>query len=346
LIDPDRVEILYNDGPNRNGEIIRNGIQFDKDGKPTFYYVLKYHPLEARLPQVRIPVPAEEMIHIFMRQRTGRIRGVPLTASVLTSAARLKDIFDATLIALVAQTSHYGILETTQGTVSDATALPGTAAPSNNNTNVDEMDMYAKAYPGVKLGSLAVTPYGTKLSGFAPTVPNATFDPLVKNSEKTMAAGLNMGYTTFAAASSDANYSSIRAEVIPERDWYRLITNLLIEKFYRPVYEMWLAQALKTGALKLSNSDPEKYNSAEFRGRNWFWVDPENELNALATEVALGTNSRTNICAQRGLNFREIMGQLYEEKKLADEYGINITPPQKLPAQEISKPPVPGPVKQ
>ena len=62
-----------------------------------------------------------------------------------------------------------------------------------------------------------------------------------------------------------------------------------------------------------------------FQPRGYPWVDPEADLRAAETEIRLGLKSRTTICTERGQDFREVLQELAEEQKLADELGVDIS---------------------
>lgn len=67
------------------GNMVRNGIEFNKLGQREAYYLFREHPGEKLLVSngESVRIPASEMLHIYKPLRPGQIRGEPWLSRVL-----------------------------------------------------------------------------------------------------------------------------------------------------------------------------------------------------------------------------------------------------------------------
>ena len=85
---------LIDEGKNGkadNGNAIRMGVEIDEFHKPVAYYVLTSHPNDSlnfatKANRKHIRVPAREMLHLFIPQRTHQSRGEPFMAPAIASS--------------------------------------------------------------------------------------------------------------------------------------------------------------------------------------------------------------------------------------------------------------------
>jgi len=80
IIEADHLDTLHNENL-QNGNTIRLGIEKNAWGKPIAYWLWSKHPGEASTTinqtQKRIRIPAEEIIHMYLKERPTQSRGVP-----------------------------------------------------------------------------------------------------------------------------------------------------------------------------------------------------------------------------------------------------------------------------
>jgi capsid protein len=133
-----------------------------------------------------------------------------------------------------------------------------------------------------------------------------------------------MAYTTLTGDLEAVNYSSIRAGLLSERDWFRTLQRFLGVHVHRVLYREWLQMALLTGALRLDSRISSNYYAVEWRPRGWKWVDPVNDLTAAALAISLGLDSRQRLAAEQGRDFEEIVAEIKHELEIADAMGVNV----------------------
>ena len=67
-----------------------------------------------------------------------------------------------------------------------------------------------------------------------------------------------------------------------------------------------------------------KFENPKWQPRGWEWVDPVKDANANQAELNLGTKTRADILAQKGMDIEEVFNQLKAEEQLAESIGISI----------------------
>jgi capsid protein len=118
------------------------------------------------------------------------------------------------------------------------------------------------------------------------------------------------------------NFSSIRSGVLEEREHWRILQKWISEQLHRPVYQAWLAQALRTQALKLPEKKFKKFTKVNWQPRGWAWVDPLKDQQANQLMVQMGTGTLTAVCAAQGLNFIDVCAERQAELAILEQYGL------------------------
>src|SRR5690606_37394344 len=108
------------------------------------------------------------------------------------------------------------------------------------------------------------------------------------------------------------------------RDRYRSIQTWLAQHLHRRVYKSWLPSALISGNVRVDSRLASDFQQVTWKPRGWKSVDPKAEVQALEAEIALGVNSRTRACADRGSDYEEVIDELAEEAKYAKRAGVSI----------------------
>jgi lambda family phage portal protein len=166
---------------------------------------------------------------------------------------------------------------------------------------------------------------GQEMQQFTPTHPSMAFKDFTSTILRGQARGLNVSYLTLTGDLSAANYSSMRAGLLPERDHWRKLQKWLAIHCHRRVYRAWLPMALLT-ELDLDTRSAGDYRRVEWKPRGWKWVDPANDLDALEKEIMLGINSRQRACGERGVDFEDVVDELEYEQEYADEASVDVSP--------------------
>lgn len=309
LLEPDHLDEELNKTLG-NGNKIRMGIEFNKWNRPVAYYILANHPGDYiygnTIQRQYERIPANEIIHLFVRERISQSRGVPWMHSAMTRLNMLGAYEEAALVAARAGACKMGFLKT----------------PTGEEYIGDDKDDSGNVISETEPGLIEQLPAGWEFSAFDPKYPDANYMPFMKIMLRGIASGLLVAYNSLASDLEGVNYSSIRAGVIEERDSWRIIQRWFIEHFCDDIFSEWLDMALLTQAIPLPVEKYEKFDAAKWHARGWAWVDPLKDEEANRLAVNNGFNTRSAILAEQGLDLEEVFEQLAEEKELQDKLGL------------------------
>lgn len=287
VIDPQRCPIDFKEEGLAGGAFIRQGIEFNRYGRPVAYYFdsqsgsADYYRCSG---QSFTRVPADEILHGFIEDMTGQRRGVPWMSSCLTRLRHLNRMEDAALINARASANKSGFVTFAEGT-----------GPS-----VDDSDeFYVKTEPG----EMTVLPEGAAVETLDMQYPNGEFAVFVKQMLRGAASGMNVNYNTLANDLEGVNFSSIRQGTLDEREHWKEVQEWFIENLHEPVFEAWLKRALLSGKIKakgkpLPAGQIDRFSMVAWQPRRWAWIDP-------SADATAAEKSKNNMLTSPGRIIRE-----------------------------------------
>lgn len=315
LLDADLLEVDYEVKAKPGQNAIRSSIEVDAYDRPVAYHVLTRHPSDTSAalagPKARTRIPAGEMLHLFLPNRMGQVRGEPWLTPVIIWLQMLYGYAEAELVAARTAAAKMGFI--TQG--EDAMGADPDAVPQTMEAAAGVIDRLAK---------------GESFVPWDPTHPAGNFGPFLTTVLHQVATGLNVSHASLTGDLSQVNYSSIRAGMLAERDQWRLLQAWFSEHACQPVYEAWLPMAMLSPVLTLPGGDPARYvDAATWQPRGWAWVDPEKDVNAVALARQNGLTTLRRTLAEQGEDLEEMLAERAEEDALLKQYGITLgdTPP-------------------
>lgn len=314
VIDPDLLDHMFFRSPAQGENEIRLGVEIDAYGRPVAYHFWDRHPtdlinISARK---RIRVPAGEIIHFFRQERSMQSRGTTWFNSVMMPAKMLDGYVEAEVVAARIGSSKMGFFQ-----MKDAGDSEPPLADGTNPRAKIEME----ASPG----SFEELPPGYEFKEWNPEHPSTAFPNFLKAIQRWIAAGLGVGYNGLASDLEGVNYSSIRADMLIERDEWRSLQALWIPKVLEDIHAEWIVFAELSGELVLDSRPAEAFLDVHFVPRGWEWVDPLKDVNASVAEIDNGLNSRQRVCAESGNDFEQIAEELAEEQEIIEELGLELT---------------------
>lgn len=314
-------------------EDIRGGIEQDMYGAPVAYHVLKRHPGDAfglfgrggtgLLDWDRVPAYTDwgrrRVVHLHDKERTGQSRGKPIVAAVMREFHMAGKYSQNELQASVANSLVAAFLESDLDQESAANLFgedPRAAWQQSVSTPQTIRSMRGAA--------VIPLPVGAKLSSFAPSRPNQAFEAFMLAVLRHIAAGMNMPYELLLKDFSKTNYSSARAALLEAWRYFHGRRRWLTDYWLRPVYELWLEEAVNAGEVQAPGFYENRYAYCRarfiFGGRGW--VDPVKEANAAAIRMANGISTLEQECAEQGLDYEEVLDQLAIERDMRIARGL------------------------
>lgn len=325
MLDADLLDETFDRPPDDDGVEIRMGVEINRFGKPLAYHFWKRHPGDrwfARNDRERIA--AEEVRHLFIRRRPGQTRGYTLFAPVLSSMKMFDGLTEAELVASRMAAAKMGFIVNKTPEAIEAYAaklkLLSQRQPGEEGDG-EEGETHMIGEPGV-IDELAP---GQEFEGFDPTHPNGAFAEFAKVILRGVSRALGTTYARFTGDLSDVNYSSMRQGELPVRDRYRALQRWWTIHFHRHTYRDWLSVALVSGKVRgVTTRLVDDVSAHEWKPRGWPAIDPAKEAGAIEQLLFLGLTSRTREAANRGENYEQIVDDLAEERRYAEERDVYI----------------------
>ncbi|GLK54344.1 lambda family phage portal protein [Methylopila capsulata] len=274
------------------GGYLVQGVEFDASGARVAYHVLPHRPTQmfaSYAPPVRID--AADVLHVMAPIAPGQVRGVSWLAPIILPANELDQLTDALLVSTKIAAMHAGFLVDQNGA----------GEPFDGDPNDISLE------PGVVRRLPAG--FDIKFSGPQQVQQTAEF---VKHSLRGLAAGLGLPTHMLDGDLSGANYSSLRAGLIPFRARVEQIQyGCFTPQLLRP---LWARVQLLTGV-------PDAV--AEWLPPAWAQVDPQKAIEADVAEINAGLASRRQKVAARGWPVEELDAEIAADRER--EAGLGLT---------------------
>jgi len=342
LIEADHLDATYNTmAPN--GNEIRMGIEFDKQGKRQAYWLFKEHPGEAFLTwgntAERVRVPAREILHCYRPLRPGQKRGAPWLASVIIAQHEINEFDDAEIVRKKGAAMFGGFITESE---TERTDFPPIGRPRGP-------DAEGREIIALEPGTFPVLPPGMDVQFSTPADVGGGYEAFTKRQDRRVARGFGcMTYEKYTGDLTDVNYSSIRAGNLEfQRVCKMIIGNVIVFQLCRPILGRWMDQAILSRALSIPDymENRRKYFRVKWDIDGWEWVDPEKDVKAERDAVRSGFKSRSQVVGERGHDSEAVDSEIAGDNKRADDLGniyagshkIDYSPHAPLSAGDVEK---------
>ncbi|WP_258869580.1 phage portal protein [Paracoccus thiocyanatus] len=228
----------------------------------------------------------------------GQIRGASWLAPIILSANDFDQYADALLMSAKVAAMHSGFIVNVNGTGTD----PYDGADS----------------PSMEPGTLVRLGMGDDVKFNSPAQLQQA-DAFLKHNLRQLAAGLGLPDHLVSGDLSGANYSSLRAGLLPFRQRVEQIQyGVLVPQFLAPVWRAVIEHGILSGQIDAPDfeQNPRAYLSADFLPPKPLQVDPEKDVAATRAELELGLTSRRKAVAERGWALEDLDAELAAEKPL------------------------------
>ena len=294
------------DYPLPNGNVIKSGIEFDKNGKRVAYYLYREHPGDSYVGQFldSIRVPANEILHIYKPLRPGQIRGEPWLSNVLLKLHELDQYEDAELVRK-----------------KTAAMFAGFVTRLDPDSEMFPKDQNTEFY-GLEPGTMQFLDPGEDIKFSNPADVGGTYEIFIKQQLRAIAVGLGITYEQLTGDLSGVNYSSIRAGLLEfRRRCTALQHNLMVFQLCRPVWNKFIELAILSDAIKIPRDS--NFSSVKWIPQGFAWVDPLKEQNAQMNAVRCGFKSRAEVVSELGYDVEEIDEEIFHDNERAKKMGLH-----------------------
>jgi lambda family phage portal protein len=324
LLEVDYLDDSRDHFDKQTGRTVLGGVQFDRDGRRTGYWIHRQHPSARALwaGQPSVFVPANEMLLVFDPLRAGQQIGQTRLKSVLQ---RFKDIdgledaefkrkqAEACLVATVTDTSpDFEPAPPVAGTGGIATHDGKSVAPSVT-------DYRGRRIEEIEPGMFIYGPPGRDIKFNQPN-PNPGFSEYLVSQLRGGTAGMGVNYEHGTGDLSRVNFSSSRmGENHFKRRVRKLQNKTLQPQLLRPVYNDWfIAEA------QAQNRIPAGRVWSKWTPPRWDSIQPLDDARADLLDMRSGAKTFGQVCAERGLDPVDQMREMAEYQRLSDQLGLRL----------------------
>lgn len=277
--------------PTEGGGYIVNGVEFDATGRRVAYHVFPAKPtdlFQTYAPPLRIPAAA--ILHVFRPLAPGQVRGVSWLAPVILGASEFDQLCDALLVGTKVAAMFAGFLV--------------------NQNDMGSADPFDSDMPSLEPGTMQRLPGGWDVRF---TTPQQTqqVQAFIRLNLQMLAAGLGLPEHLVSGDLSNANYSSLRAGLLPFRQRVEAVQyHTLVPQLLNPVWRDVIGWAAISGDLPTFETDPRAALAVEWLPPRPMQVDPMKDTEATILEINNGLTSRKKAVAERGWNLADLDSEI------------------------------------
>jgi lambda family phage portal protein len=286
-----------------------DGIVFDQYGNPAEYHFFPYHPGDDLFPLPVgdiIAVPAEFVIHSFRMNRPGQRRGVPEITPALPVGAILRRYRMATLEAAEVAANIAGV-------------MTNTGLPPDGSDPI-EVEAYDKI--PLERGTLLSLPDGRDAKAFEPSQPTTTYRDFKGENLDEIGRAVHAPSNVVRGNSREYNFSSGRLDYVIYHRAIRIYRRQKEIKAVNRVFRAWVDEARRVPRVLPPGLPP-----IEQWQWTWHWdgfesINPVDDAKASQLLLQLGLTTYSQLLAEDGQDWEEVMAQRAREMQKLDELGL------------------------
>lgn len=318
-------------GKTEEGNRIYDGIEVDKNGRIVAYHIRNTYPFQQTADQTewkRVLARGEEtglpnVLHIMETERPEQYRGVSYLAQVIEPLLQLRRYTDSELTAAVVESFFTAFIKTE----ADPNVMPYDEVGGDDNVEVSDDPSEYEMGPG----QINIMKPGEDVVFGDPKRPAGGFDGFIVAISKQVGAALEIP-ADLLLKSFNASYSASRAALLEAWKAFRMRREWFVDDFCRPLYEVWMAEAVARGRIIAPGFFSDPAVRAAWLGSEWIGptqgqLDPVKEVQAeqLACENGFSTREQSTIRLNGG-TYEANAEQLADENaRLAQAQGAGST---------------------
>lgn len=320
------------------GNVIYDGVEVNQDGAVVAYHIANTYPYQydgettkwTRVEAYGAKTGLPNVLHIMDSERPDQYRGVPYLAQVVEPLLQLRRYTEAEITAAVVQSFFTAFIKTEAG----ADDMPFNEPLSADQEEVSRDPNEYELGPG----SMNIMEPGEDVVFGSPTHPNTGFDTFVKAVVEQVGAALEIP-ADLLMMSFNSSYSASRAALLEAWKGFKMRREWLADDFCRPVYELWLTEAVARGRISAPGflTDPiirQAYLGSEWIGPAQGTLNPVQEVQAEVLAVENGFTTREAAAVKLGgTEFARNVDKLATENELLRAANGGTEPAQVEPAE-------------
>ena len=283
-------------GKAENGNMIYDGVEVDKSGAIVAYHIANTYPRQwdagitefARVEAYGKESGLPNILHIMDTERPEQYRGVPYLAQAIEPLLQMRRYTDAEIMAAVVQSFFTAFITSESG----ASDMPYNEVGGDG---VQEVSHDPNEYE-MGAGTINMLAPGEDIKMAAPSHPNNGFEAFMRAMCEQVGAALEIP-ADLLLMSFNSSYSASRAALLEAWKGFRMRREWLTDDFCKPVYEIWLTEAVARGRITAPGflTDPairQAYLKSEWIGPSQGQLDPTKEEAAAISAIDNGLSTR------------------------------------------------------
>ena len=310
------------------GNRIRQGIEINKYGRRTAYWMHKEHPGDGKAmvtPDMLVRVPAAQVRHVYEPKRPGQMRGVSELSAVLVRLRMAGDMEDAVLDRqrlanlYVAWVTKAMPQDWEDIDIDDATGLP------------KWYDTDGRAVAAMSPGTTQELAPGEGVTFSNPPEAGISHPDYMRTVHMGTASAGGMPYELLSGDIRNVSDRTLRVLILEfrrlarQRQWH-----MVIPMMCQPVAEAFVAAGALVG--KISLAEVEMARRVEWSPEGFEHIHPMQDPQGKILEVEAGLRSRASVISERGDDPATVDAERAEDAKRSEGLGLD-TPPTD-PAQQ------------
>lgn len=305
-----------------DGSSIQCGIEFNAIGQRTAYKFYRNHPysdVQPAIGSLYTEVPAEEVLHVFLPEAAGQIRGIPRALSVMVTAAMRKQYLLGELSRVNIASAFAAFITRQNPEDPQGGPLAGQKADAADDDVANGIALEA--------GSISELAEGEDIKFSTPPQVAQTLEPFMYAVHTEMAAGAGVTYAGMTGDLHQTSYGSQRAGMITQRRRVEpMQSHVMVFQFCRPVWNRVLRDAVLADAVSLNATQyltrQRELQRVEWIRPKWDWIDPLKDTQAEVLAVNNGFKARQDVIQSEGLNPEEVDQRRLEDQEREQKLGI------------------------
>ena len=290
---------LWTTGVNdATGNLIYDGVEVGAAGNVVAYHVCNQHPYEwdgaektwSRVLAYGSKTGQPQVLHVMESERPDQYRGVPYLAQAIEPLLQMRRYTNAELDAAVIQACFAAFVKTEDPTDNPFKEV-GSGQPGPDGYESDDEDEYE-----LGPGTMNFMKPGEDVVFADPSRPASGFDAFMTSLATQVGAALEIP-ADLLLKKFNSSYSASRAALMEAWKGFRMRRTWLVEDFCRPVWELFVSEAVATGRLAAPGFFTDPLMRAAYLGCEWIGpsqgqLDPTKEIQAEIAAIEQGITTR------------------------------------------------------
>jgi len=305
---PTEMHDLYYQGKTPSDNV-KNGIEFDNTKPKTYFFRQGITDAEWQgRPSIEAvtPIPADDIVHQFIRESPGQWIGIPLLSSVLLTLYELDELTESTVAKQKAAQAIAWIIENT-----NPMSMTPTGVPAMETGAEGEEKIVFKSTGG----NTQYLNKGEKIHFYQSTDIGSNLPVLIQSELRKVASAIGIPYHSLTQDTGDLDFSSLRAIATEFRQRLEFIHHFYtIPLSLIPITDRFKSLA-KLYSSKVGDAE------ASYQLPRWYGVDELKDTQADVLEMSYGLGTLQEKLDERHLTFEDVLESAEQVKELETVMG-------------------------